>query len=635
MKIKYVLLFLLFLILIITAIDLVRILGYETYPVQPDEYTVLEDEVYADLVNGETEIDWNRLDGTLEFCANQYDCADFRLVNLIRILYEYGHLIPDDYLAKIEHTLFNFRYWWDEPGGNSMAYWTENHQILFTSAEYLIGQKYPEALFQNSGLTGREHMEKARIRALDWLRIRWDFGFSEFYSNYYKENIAALINLIDFAEDEELMKKSKIILDLLFYDVASQSQEGMYSTVSGRAYADYRRGRSTLNGLVTYLWSDGEELEPGTLYAKKVTEKYQLPPVITEIAKDRSPVVIRQSNGLDIPELKTEGYYGTDTRSMMMQWGIHAFTNAETIRNSMEKIRRNNMFTNEFLSDFKYLDFTLIRWLRLEPLISRILNPQTNGVVIQRGNTYTHKTRDYSMYTVQNHHPGNFANQLHVFGVNIKNHFAVFHTHPAVEKTVKRQSPSYWVGYGRLPHSVQNKNVNLSIYRIPGKKGFLELDLLDYTRAHFPVAKFDTAFVADNYVFGKKGETYIAFIGANPLEYRDDANDDIIQEGRRVFWIAEAGSKIDDGSFDAFTDRILHNEITFDDSTLELVYHSNGEEYELTYGADFRIDGNIVNTSYKRFDSPYVQAERKDKSITFTYNESSLFLDFENMIREF
>jgi len=635
MKIKYVLLSLLFILLIITAIDLVRIFGYETYPVQPEEYNVQQDEVYSDLVNGETEIDWNRLDGTLDYCDNQYDCADFRLVNLIRILYEYGHLIPDDYMAKIERTLFNFRYWWDEPGGNSMAYWTENHQILFTSSEYLIGQKYPETIFQNSGLTGREHMEKARIRALDWLRMRWDYGFSEFYSNYYKENIAALINLIDFAEDEELVKKSKIVLDLLFYDVASQSQEGMYSTVSGRAYADYRQGSSTLNGLVTYLWSDGEELEPGTLYAKKVTENYRLPPVITEIAKERSPVVIRQSNGLDITELKTEGYYGTDTRSMMMQWGIHAFTNAETIRNSMEMIRRNNMFTNEFLSGLKYLDFTLIRWLRLEPLISRILDPQSNGVVIQRGNTYTYKTRDYSMYTVQNHHPGNFANQLHVFGVNIGNHFAVFHTHPAVEKTVERQSPSYRVGYGRLPHSVQNKNVNLSIYRIPEKKGFLELDLLDYTRAHFPAEKFDTAFVADNYVFGKKGETYIAFIGANPLEYRDDANDDIIQEGRRVFWITEAGSKMEDGSFEAFTDRILHNEITFDDSTLELVYQSNGEEYELTFGADFRIGGNVADTDYKRFDSPFIQAERKDTAITFAHNGASLFLDFENMIREF
>ncbi len=633
--IKFILLFALSLILIITAIDLVRVLGYKTYPIQPDEFTVLQDEVYADLVNGETGIDWNRLDGTLEFCDHQYDCSDFRLVNLIRILYEYGHLIPDDYLDRIEHTLFGFRYWWDEPGGNSMAYWTENHQILFASTEYLIGQKYPEVIFRNSGLTGREHMEKARSRALDWLMMRWNFGFSEFYSNYYKENISALINLIDYAEDEELVIKSKIVLDLLFYDVASQSLKNLYSTVSGRAFANYRRGEATLSALTAYLWGDGKKLEPGKLYGMMVTEKYQIPPVITEIAKDRSPVIIKQSNGLDIAELRRKGYYGTDTRSMMMQWGTQAFTNPEVIRNSIKTIRENNMFTNSFLSDFRYLDFTLISWLRLEPVLSRILNPQSNGVAIQRGNTYTYKTLNCSMYTVQNHHPGDFAYQLHVFGVNIGNHFSVFHTHPAAEKNVRRQSPNYWVGYGRLPHSVQDENVNLSIYRIPLKKGMMEANLLDYTRAYFPSEKFDTAFVADNYVFGKKGETYIALIGANPFAYRDEDNDDIIQDGRRVFWITEVSSKTEDGSFAAFTDRIANNEIAFDTSSLELRYHSNGKEYELTFGADFRIDGNVVDNAYKRFDSPYVQAEQKDETIAFTHNGLDLYLDFNNMIRDF
>jgi len=633
--IKHILLFVLSLILIITAIDLVRILGYETYPIQPPEFTVLQDEVYADLLNGETDIDWNRLDGTLDFIDKQYDCSDFRLVNLIRILYEYGHLIPDDYLAKIEHTLFGFRYWWDEPGGNSMAYWTENHQILFASAEYLIGKKYPETIFRNSGLTGREHMEKAKSRALDWLSMRWNFGFSEFYSNYYKENIAALINLIDYSEDEELVIKSKIVLDLLFYDVASQSLKNLYSTVSGRAFANYRRGGSTLSGLTTYLWGDGETVGSGRLYGMMVTEKYQIPPVITKIAKDRSPVIIKQSNSLDIAELKPEGLYGTDTRSMMMQWGIQAFTNPEVIRNSIKKIRRNSMFTNKFLSDFRYLDFTLINWLRLEPVLSRILNPQSNGVAIQRGNTYTYKTGDYSMYTVQNHHPGNFAYQLHVFGVNIGNHFSVFHTHPGAERDVRKQSPDYWVGYGRLPHSVQDKNVNLSIYRIPQRKGILEAPLLDYTRAYFPSEKFDSAFVADNYVFGKKGDTYIALIGASPLEYRDEDTDDIIQDGRRVFWITEVSSKLEDGSFSAFTDRIGHNEITFDSSSLELTYHSNGKKYELTFGADFRVDGEAVDHVYKRFDSPYVQAEQRDKTMTFTHNGFSLFLDFNHTIRNF
>lgn len=42
---------------------------------------------------------------------------------------------------------------------------------------------------------------------------------------YYKEDIAALINLIDFSEDEEITKKCKIIPDLLFYDVAHKAEK--------------------------------------------------------------------------------------------------------------------------------------------------------------------------------------------------------------------------------------------------------------------------------------------------------------------------------------------------------------------------------------------------------------------------
>ena len=39
------------------------------------------------------------------------------------------------------------------------------------------------------------------------------------------------------------------------------------------------------------------------------------------------------------------------------------------------------------------------------------------------------------------------------------------------------------------------ENVSLSIYNIPKKKGMMELDLLDYTRAYFPTYLFDTAFI--------------------------------------------------------------------------------------------------------------------------------------------
>ncbi|MCC5930968.1 MAG: hypothetical protein JJU28_17110 [Cyclobacteriaceae bacterium] len=638
-KFKYIVLLLLISIIGTIVFDYARISRYKKIPGRPSEKIDLRiNELQYQLANGEDNIDWSQLDGALEYIKNEYDCSDFRLVNLIRVLYEADNQIPVIYKKAIEEVLFNFRYWWDDPGENSMCYWSENHQILFASAEYLIGQKYPEVLFRNSGLTGKQHLERARIRAIDWLEMRWKYGFTEFFSGtYYTEDIAALINLIDFANDDEIVAKSQIILDLLFYDLASQSTNAMFVSASGRAYEGNRKGGPcrAMGGLTCYYWADGKELGPGMVYGMMTTKKYIVPPVFSEIARDTSNVIIKQSNGLDISELKSEGYFGTDNRSMMMQWGMEAFTNPEIIRNSMKHIRNCNMFSNDFLAEFKILDFTLIKWLALEPSISRFLNPQSNGVAIQKGNTYTYKTKDYSMYTAQSYHPGTYGDQQHIFGMNIKNHFSIFHNHPALEKEISHQSPNYWVGYGHIPHSVQDENVNLSIYSIPDKKGLMEMDLLNYTHGYFPFEKFDTAFIDHNYVFGKKDETYCAFIGAHNFELRNEAKDDIIQKGKRTFWITEAGSRTVDGHFSDFVERIKTNRIKFEEETLVLSYQSNGKNYELDFKKDFKIDGKVIDTNYMRFDSPYVKANVKDEIITFRHNGKELFLDFDNMIRKF
>ncbi|MEX2371069.1 MAG: hypothetical protein WD578_08690 [Bacteroidales bacterium] len=608
------------------------------YPLRPSTpINLQESQLYYELVKDSVNIDWSRLDGTLEYIRNEYDCSDFRLVNLIRILYEYGDRIPAEYMSKIEEVLFNFRYWWDEPGENSMCYWSENHQALFASAEYLVGKLYPDTVFPSSGFTGRERMERARARAMEWLEMRWKYGFIEYYSNvYYKEDIGALINLIDYAGDEELVQKCRIIMDLLFYDIASQTTGTLFVSVSGRAYQNNRTGieDGDFGGLTNYYWGNGEEIGPGMMYGMMVSKNYQLPPVLRSIAMDTSTLVIRQSNGLDLTELKDEGYYGSDNRSMMMQWGMEAFTNPVIIRNSLAHIRNCNMFTNAFVSDFRVMDFFLLKWFHLEPTVSRILNPQYNGVAIQKGDTYTYKTADYSMYTVQRHQPGDYADQQHVFGMNIGDHFAIFHNHPAREKESKAQSPNYWTGYGHFPHSVQDERVNLSIYKIPRRKGIMEADLLDYTRAFFPTRLFDTAWISENYIFGKLGDTYCAMIGSGDFAYRDTAMDDIILQGKKSYWITEAGSKAEDGSFEAFTTRIRNNKVEFHRRKLELQYQSGEKLYALKFDNDFKIDDAVVNTNYRRYDAPYVQGDRKDETISFSHGGEFLHLDFHNLIRK-
>ncbi len=632
-------LIILILVVGISLLDWVRIASYKTYPRQPEKSIQSDqDKIYAELVSGSTDIDWTRLDGTLAYIRGEYDMSDFRLVSLVRILYEFEDRIPEAYRQKILQVLLDFRYWWDEPGENSMCYWSENHQILFLTAEYLLGQKYPDQTFTNSGMTGLAHAQKAKTKILDWLEMRWNYGFTEFYSSvYYKEDIGALINLVDYAADKDVAVKAQMILDLLMYDVAAQSFGIAFTSVSGRAYTGYRKGGrgTSLSGITDYYWGSGKEIKPHLMYGMMVTKKYELPPVIKAIAKDTSVVVIKQSNGLDFSELKAEGYYGTDDRSMMMLWGMEGFSNPEIIQHSLSHIQNHNMFSNEFVHGMKVLDFQLIRWLNLAPTISRILNPQSNGAAIQRANTYTYKTPDYSIYSVQNHYPGDYASQHHVFGMNVKDHFSIFHTHPAVEKDAKVHSPNYWVGYGHLPHVAQNKNISLTIYNIPEQKSTLEMALLDYTHAWFPDEKFDEVYIEGSYAFGRKENTYCALIGHHDLTYRAESTDDLIQTGKRTFWIAEAGAKATDQSFERFIERIKHNELTFDSAALKLTYQSRDIRHELVYGKDFKIEGSRVDTEYDRFDSPYIKARRKDKTLTFRHHEHMLFLDFENLIRKY
>ena len=638
-KLWKLLLVLIVVVLIISAVDLIRISGYPVYPMRPTEKIHLEqDQVYRDLKNGVEDIDWHRLDGTLEYISNEYDCSDFRYVNLLRILYEFEDSIPVEYLSKIEEVLFNFRYWWDDAGENSMCYWSENHQILFASAEFLVGQKYPDKIFVKSGLTGKEHMQKARKRILHWLEMRWNYGFIEYYSEvYYKEDIGAIMNLVDYADDAEIVKKTKIILDLMFYDMATQNIKTMYSTVSGRAYEGNRKGgtRQTLGGVTEYFWGSGEPIHSGMTHGLMYSENYEVPPVLIDIANDSSNVVIKQSNGLNLTDLASEGYFGTDNRSMMMQWGMEAFTNPIIVNNSMSHIRDKSMFSNEFIKDFRYLDFSILRWFGLVPKLVDYVNPQVNGVAIQKGNTYTYKTKDYSLYSVQKHHPGDYGDQQHVNGMNISNLTSIFHTHPALPAEKKHQSPNYWVGYGHFPHVAQDSSVSLAIYNIPEKKGMMELDLLDFTHAYFPSQLFDTVVLEDNFAFGKSGETYFAFVTKNDLQFRENTTDNLIQDGKRSFWITEAGSKTEDQSFQQFYSRVKSNKLVFDEQNLMLKYISGGNIYELTFGEEFILNGELVNVDYPRYDSPYCQAQKKDKTITYRFNGKSLHLDFGNMIREF
>ncbi|MFO7636489.1 MAG: hypothetical protein R6W96_04195 [Clostridia bacterium] len=598
--------------------------------------------VLYQLENGILPVSYDHLIGACDYIDGRYDCADFRIMPILRILYVHHDKLEPGISARLKDSLLGFRYWMDQPGEDSMCFWSENHQLLFATAEYLVGKLYPGEVFTNTGWTGEEHMEAARERILIWLEQRWLYGFTEWYSNvYYVEDIAPLANLIEFAEDEEIVMKASIIMDLLLYDVASQSYRGTFVSTSGRAYERNRKSGEAGNSMRAVIQhAYGFPVDPGERIGMDLCfiymSNYEIPEVLKKIARDTGTTVIKASNGLHLEELEEKGLIGLQTRQIMMQWAMEAFTNHQVIANTIDYVDRNNMFSNEFLNDLKMVNITLLRKLNLLPLVSRILNPVTNGVAIQRADTYTYRTPYYLMATAQSHQPGGFGDQQHPFGITLSDQISLFHSHPAKalsDRGALSGSPGYWVGNGRMPHSVQEENINLSIYRIPDKKGFMERSLVHFTHAYFPSELLDETIIEGRYAFGRLGDVYVAFIARNELSYIEGSSDDLIQQGSETYWICEMGTREGDGSFEGFMARILTNPVSYDGNTL--TYSSGGRMLSLEYGKEFRVDGDFADTRYMRHDSPYASNDREAGTMEFSFGGESLVLNFNGMTREY
>jgi hypothetical protein len=594
-------------------------------------------------------VDFAAIDGACRFLDGRWDTADFRLPTLTRLLWLYGYRLDAAAAARIKAALLGFKYWMDQGGEDSMCYWSENHQILFATGEYLAGRLFPDEVFGNDGKTGREHEAIARQRLLAWLGQRWRYGFIEWHSNtYYVEDAAPLANLVDFAGemrnglpgDAEIATKAAIVLDLLLYDLASQSWNGVFVSTMGRAYEQGKKGGGgdSLRGITQ--WAFGSERRPhrggGMDLNLILSRKYRVPAALRAIALDPREVVVRASTGLDLGELRGEGLISGKTPQMMMLWGMEAFSNPEAIETTVNYTHDQRMFSNEFLHDLSIVDIGLLRETGLLPLASRVLRPVSDGVAIQRANTYTYRTPCFQLATAQRYHPGGYGDQQHIWSATLSPTVSIFTTHPAGPRSARGvlgNSPGHWVGNGRNPDAAQHRNVVLAIYDVPDRKGFMEQTLLKQTHAYFPRQLFNESSVEGQRAFGRIGEAWVALVAANPLSYAEGSDDDLVQKGARTAWVCELGSPATDHSFAAFKNRVMANAFVFDAARRVLSYSTTDRRLALAWGGGFTVNGKAVATDYPRFDSPWVKAPRKPDTILIEAGGRKLELSFDPMRR--
>ena len=138
---------------------------------------------------------------------------------------------------ELTDCLLGFRYWIDEPGNDAMWFWSENHALMFHTCQLLAGELFPDEVFTNSGLTGRQMQAKAKNMLYDWFVTFRKEGFTEWNSSpYLPIDTLGFGSLYAFAQDPAMRELGREGMDFAYYLLAVHSQQGIFASSSGRTY---------------------------------------------------------------------------------------------------------------------------------------------------------------------------------------------------------------------------------------------------------------------------------------------------------------------------------------------------------------------------------------------------------------
>lgn len=665
---------------LLTAVEIIRLIKLKPLPDLPekadaDKYSLnvggksFED-LYLFLSGKQTEPSfcedeiYSLLSKQAQYMNSRFDCADFRAQMFFKIYKDCGENLSENCRLLIKETFLNFKYFIDEPGDDSMCYWSENHQILFAVSEYLAGQEWQNEIFTNNGMSGKEHVKQAEKRIDAWMSQRFSYGFSEYLSNnYLAEDIAPMANFIAYSQDKKRVEQMKIIMDILWLDVALNSVKNRFVAVSSRMYGNNKAANcigNSIQSATDVLWGNcSAPKKPNyiVLCFTDALEKgyYTLPDAIKDIALSDETFVSKMSCGLSPDDMVNENLIGQSDECIMAQTGAETFTNYQVIRNTLAYLRKNKLYTNKFLAYFKFLNLTVFKCVNWEKF-ARNHNIMPHGIALGRGNVYTFRNAHYSMSTDVCKNPDDCGAQEHVWTANISDDLTLFTTHPAGNGNGKYgASPGYWVGNGRRPVSVQHESVNVTVYKMPRKKRLGESDVSSMTHAYMPKDFYDEFELCENVVFARKDNVFVSMISNGGFEFRpfnqNSANGilkgrsfangkvlanefDLCRHGGDYHIYVTELSDFDKETFDEFKARIRSNEIHFGNDG-SVSYATESGTLDVSFGGRFAVDGKPAEKVFERYDSKFCKAQRKAAAISVDSGKNRLTLDFENAKRSF
>jgi len=590
-------------------------------------------------------IRYDIFDKAFDHINSRRDCADFIIPGFIRILHEHrdtGHLSAEC-IKKMEASLVNFRYWLDEPGPTTGCYFTENHQILFHSAEYLVGQLFPDTIFPSNGETGAWHQARATVAIHRWLDWRTRFGFSEWLTQgYYMEDIMALIGLYFYAEEADIRVRSQLLIDMLLFDMAVNGFKGHLPTTHGRVYAPaiIDPDMEDNTPVMALMWDEGTiTSELSNCGALMAAYDYQCPKAIVEVAHARPKEMINKERmSINVCDAM---YYGIDPKdfdNIMFFWGMQTYSDRLCIDNSAKVFKTWNWMHNRVMAYKERYD--------LHDAADAPCVDAPDYTAMTQVDIYTRKTPDYILSCAQDFRRGRMGYQQHPWTASLGDKAVVFTTSPASNEYTFR--PNLFAGNLCLPRAVAHQNVLLCIYRVMP-------DFVDYlcSHAYFPQHEFDEVVEKHGFVFGRKKDAYIAMRSLNhaywkpadPLLFKTFYGDqwesgfkaakpfDYVAQGHANVWAFEMGSKAENESFENFIASFKAAAITGD--THHCTYHSPAlGKVAFGWNTDLAVNGETIEIhDYPRYDNPYCQAAFDTQVLDIHCAGHRTLLDHKNLKR--
>jgi hypothetical protein len=492
--------------------------------------------IYLELAKLEAgvdnEVDVQAIRKTLSYINERYDCADFAMHGLLRIYYKHraDSRLPDALKEEMKACILGFKYWVDEAGKSLMFTRSENHEILFFSAEYLAGLLFPADNFTNSNQNGLFHALKGRLNAERWIKEKGMYGFTEWHSNaYYEKDLLAMVNLFDFAEENSPIRiLARQLIDLILAFMSSHSYQGVMGTTHGRCYEEsiiYPELESmrTMNWLLFGLPKIlTRKLSIGAV--SFASSRYEPLPIWEQVAASKEPLFTRTRMGL----FPASG---------------------------------------------------------------------TGGV-----NTSTFRTEHYMVSGLVESKKGEFSAQAQAGQILLDGGVPVFVS--CFDNKSRTTRPSYWGGQYRMPKTIAYRNVLAYIYDIDSVAG--------YTHCYFPTKQFDQVEERNGWLFGQKGDAYVAVYSLKPYDQVTEGEyggRELLCMDKQNIWLLEAGSVQEWGSFESFMQSTsdAYIEVLGED----LVYTSPSiGKLELGWERVCTVQGKpVLEDDYPLIDNPYAFGE--------------------------